>query len=382
MEEEIIQIRDDKQQYERALARFIDDKSISSRNKGIVQRFLREAALGKTIIGRAKKKIGPARLKSYVVHLTTLVNFVQKDLDVVTQQDMELFIEALEGDKILSRRPSRKGLNIVVSNSRLSERYKVDVKVSVKKFYKWLLGNSRFFPEIVEWIDTFAEEKEIPALTEAEVGRMIDRCRAVLSRALIQVLFDGGFRLSELLNVRLRHIKRERIDFPGRSFSYFVVRIPFSKTLKRTVALPMIATGKWLNLWLEEHPAKPRIRDDGTIEAEDTALQLFPLTGNAARLLVRRAGAQALGKRVYPHLLRHSSATYWSNKLPWFKLCKRFGWTMTSSMPRRYIDREGVDEVEIAKVYHEDERVKLVKENEYLAGRLADKNKDREHIVV
>ena len=67
--------------------------------------------------------------------------------------------------------------------------------------------------------------------------------------------------------------------------------------------------------------------------------------------MVKRMGERALRKRVYPHLLRHTSATYWSNRLSWFKLCKRFGWAMTSSMPQRYIDREGVDEIEMARAY-------------------------------
>ena len=73
----------------------------------------------------------------------------------------------------------------------------------------------------------------------------------------------------------------------------------------------------------------------------------------------------------YPHLLRHTSATYWSNKLPYFKFCKRFGWTMTSKMPQRYIDREGVDEMEVAEIFHRSEQTKLANENQRLRDELA-----------
>jgi len=114
----------------------------------------------------------------------------------------------------------------------------------------------------------------------------------------------------------------------------------------------------WPGRWLEEHPQRPTIRPGGTIETQDVAAPLFPVTDNAVRLMVRRLGQEALGKRVYPHLLRHTSATYWSNKLPYFKFCKRFGWTMTSNMPQRYIDREGVDELEVAEIYYKQERTK------------------------
>ena len=350
-EEEYIPATDNQEQLERAVARFMADKEISSHNKELAQRYLRDAALGKTIIGRAKKKIGPARRHSYVIHLTTLIRFVRKDLDKVTQEDMEQFIEALEADEIRSRGTLRRGPTAVKSNAPLSARYKVDIKVSIKKFYKWLWGRSRAYPELVEWIDTYDEVKEIPALTEAEVEKMIDRCTTTLQRALIEVLFDGGFRLGELLNIRLKHTRMMSFDQTDPSKQCLAVRVPFSKTLRRTVVLPMHATTKWLTLWLEDHPAKPRIQADGTIDACDTAMQLFPMSANAVRVIIRRAGTRGLGKRVYPHLLRHSSATYWSNKLSWFKMCKRFGWSMTSSMPQRYIDREGVDELEVATIY-------------------------------
>ena len=71
------------------------------------------------------------------------------------------------------------------------------------------------------------------------------------------------------------------------------------------------------------------------------------------------------------NLLAGSTATYWSNKLPYFKFCKRFGWTMTSKMPQRYIDRDGVDELEVAKIYHDQDTAKLAKQNQELQAELA-----------
>jgi hypothetical protein len=62
--------------------------------------------------------------------------------------------------------------------------------------------------------------------------------------------------------------------------------------------------------------------------------------------LLGQIGQRSIRKHVWPHLLRHTSATWWSNRLSHYKLCKRFGWSMTSDMPKRYIDREGIDEME------------------------------------
>jgi integrase len=371
MSEELERITDEKHRYERAVQTFEQDQVVSQHNKELVLRFAREAALGKTVLNRARKRIGYSRLSSYFVHLTTVIHAVRKDLDAVTQEDMECFIEALDRGAITARHKLRHGRVVVTSHGKLSERYRVDLKVTLKKFYKWLWGNCKTYPAIVEWIDTYVEPKEISALTPTEVERMVDCATTILQRALIQVLFDGGFRLNELLNVRLEHVVYKRFDPQDATKACFVLRVPFSKTIKRTVALPMQATTKWLRLWLERHPTQPRFLPDGRLQVTQDNVPLFPMTGNAVRCMVKRAGEKALGKRVYPHLLRHTSATYWSNKLPWFKLCKRFGWAMTSSMPQRYIDREGVDELESAKEFLEDAAEQLERERDELRSQVA-----------
>jgi len=64
-----------------------------------------------------------------------------------------------------------------------------------------------------------------------------------------------------------------------------------------------------------------------------------------------RLGRRTLDRRVYPHLLRHSSATYWAARLPYFQFCKRFGWKMNSPMPERYIDKHGLHELDAVRAY-------------------------------
>ena len=370
MEEQFIDLRNNQLLYDRAIARLKNDKTISQCNKKIMSCFLRDASLGKTVTGRAKKKICLSTLAKYIVHMQLFIKFLNIDVDKVTQTDMEKFIEALETNKIKSQSPRLKGTKTVPSQKPYSDSYKVCVKKSIRKFYKWLLGSSKTYPKIVDWIDTYAEEKEISALTEAEVERMVDFCKTTSQRAIIQVFFDGGFRIGELLNIRLHHVKLRNFDTEGLLEICFVLRVPFSKTLRRTVAVPMQTTTKWLKIWLEEHPAKPIINDDGTLSALDVTSQLFPVTENAVRQMIRRIGRKALKKRVYPHLLRHSSATYWSNKLPYFKFCKRFGWTMTSNMPQRYIDREGVDELSVVEIYYKDKHEKPHPVNKELLNRM------------
>jgi integrase len=353
MEEEYIDISKAQRQYTLAVARLDKDSRISDHNKQLMRSFVRDAAIGKTVTGRRKKKIGHAALVGYITHLCTFILFVKKDLDNLTDADMEDYVEALESDVIRSRARKVFGEQHHESGRPYTPRYKVDNKVVVRKFYKWLWGENKYYPKIVEWLDTYAKDTEISALTQSEVQRLIDLAQTPLHRAFIQVLFDGGFRLGELLNIRLRHLRLRAFDENDPSKRCFSIRVPFSKTLPRTVFMPMGATTKWLQLWLENHPARPVLRPDGTLDAEDVTAQLFPLQ-------------RALAKRVYPHLLRHTSATFWCNKLSYFQMCKRFGWTMTSSMPQKYIDREGVEELTVAQKYHEEERTRLAPEIEAL----------------
>jgi integrase len=348
MESTFIPTKDDATLYSRALQRFLERQDVSARNKELVSTYLRESGIGKTARGRAKTKIGYQRRVSYLNTLICIIEFLQKDLDQVTDPDMQRFIDALEGGKIRSRQRFRRANGYFRSGAPLSPRYIVDIKMNVRRYYKYLLGDCKVYPPLVDWIDVYHAPKEIPALTENEVHRMVDHAVCTRDRALVQVLFDSGFRLGELMNVRLENVRLLEVA-PGHKC--FILRAPYSKTVARTVVVPMPETTKWLTYWLEEHPAQPTLQPDGTLAAGDLKAPLFPIKAAQINQVARDLGASALGKHVWTHLMRHTSATYWANKLPYFKFCKRFGWTMTSRMPQRYIDAAGIDELDTARIF-------------------------------
>ena len=89
-----------------AIAYVREDPTISARNKELVIGFGRDAQLGKTVRGRARKKIGHSRCGQYITTFLHLISYLNKDLDQVTQADMESFIEALEGGQIKTRKQS------------------------------------------------------------------------------------------------------------------------------------------------------------------------------------------------------------------------------------------------------------------------------------
>ncbi len=75
---------------------------------------------------------------------------------------------------------------------------------------------------------------------------------------------------------------------------------------------------------------------------------------------------KVLKKRVTPHMLRHSSATYWAPKMNLYQLCAKYGWAFSSDMPDRYIERKGIIFDQIAEKGGVDQTTRLQKENRNL----------------
>lgn len=330
--------------YEQTLRQLELDAEIIPENKAHILEFLKDCEIGKTVIGKAKKKIGCARCLKYLGILRQLSLIFGKPFDQVSQGDMERFVYSLEHDQILSR-----------ANKPYSIATKADIKKTVKKFWKWKDGNNRVYPGLVEWIDTCEGIKEVPALNRAEVEQMIECTANPRDRALVMVLFDSGARVEELLNVRLR---KEHLFWKEEIGSY-MIRLEYSKTKPRTISLPM--STECIRKWLAVHPAK-----------DNSQAQLFPMAYPALKMVISRLGKKALGKRVTPHMLRHSSATFYANRLknP-YKLCYRYGWAMSSDMVNRYLDREGIIEEETASIVKKEEYSATAIDNRILREELS-----------
>lgn len=308
-------------------------------NLELVKRFVMDAKIGKTIKGRAKKKVGEKRILKYLQDLKKLDQHMRKPFEQVTDQDIERFILDLEEGRI---------------KTALGQPYKqetqVVIKKLVKKFFRWLKK-----PDLVEWIDTSLEPVEYKAIRKEQVDAILSLCTSTKSsllmrnRAILIFLFDSGVRADELLNVRISHLSFEN--------DVFKVRVEFSKTKKRTISLPFCT--KYLNEWLDVHPMR-----------NEPMAQLFPMNYNMLRDLVKRLGDN-INVRLTPHSLRHSSATYWCQHLTPYELCYRLGWGMSSKMPQRYIDREGLQQERANKVVKAARVDQLEQENSNLSRRLA-----------
>jgi len=339
-----IDIHRKKLHLQKALDCLVNNKNINKVNKELILDFIRDCMLGKTIIGKSKKKIGSATCLKYLFVFKILCQAFSKSFHDITQSDMEVLIQNIETDKIRTKQ-----------GQPYSDSTKIGIKKTIKKFWKWKDGNNKKYPKLVEWIDTYLEVKDVPALKRDEVEKMIEHTSNPRDKALLMVLFDSGARIEELLNVRL---KKEHL-FWKENLNCYMIRLEYSKTKPRTISVPL--STRHINNWLQIHPGK-----------DNPQAQLFPMNYGNLRMLIRRIGFRVLDKRVTPHMLRHSSATFYANKLknP-YKLCYRYGWTMASKEVNRYLDREGILEEETPSMVKTDELISINKKNRDLEEELS-----------
>jgi integrase len=354
-----INIRGDpEERYKSRLITFKKDQDIIAENKKLILDFLHDAEIGKTNKTRAKKKVGDKRLTKYIYMLTRLSEWFNKPFNSITIKDMEKIIHNLEKGVYKKRRvrPIWKDGDIIEvrkidTKEPFAKETMLDFKRMIKKFFRWAFkDNIQKYEDLTSWIEIFGELTEIPALSREEVEKLATACD-VKWKSMIMFLFDSGTRIEEFLNIHIGDLSKKTAE--NTSTECYFVRIKISKTKPRTISLPLCLES--LSGWLAIHPDK-----------NNPEAQLFPLTYAAIAKYLKRIGKEVLKKNLYPHLFRHSSATYYCNKLNQYQLCYRYGWSMSSKQPQRYIDREGIHEEETVKRYSEDEIENLKRENKKL----------------
>ncbi len=326
------------ERYESALKRFEIDESIIYKNKELINRFIIDCKMGRTVKGKAKKKIGKKRLLKCLYVLKNLSKWISKPFDEVNQEEIEKLVSNIEED-----------VYKIKNGNNYSEETKLDYKKILKKFYKWM-GRV----DLVEFMDMSIKPNEVPAITREEMEKLVNATPDPNIKAAIVVLFDGGARAEEFLNLRMKDLTKKRYDNDN---DCYWINIRHSKTFARNIPLPL--STKYLNEWLAEHPYK-----------NNPEALLFIITYNSLRKKVSRLAESVLKKHVWLHMLRHSSATYWAPKMNRYQLCAKYGWAFSSDMPDRYIERKGIIFEQIAEKGDVDQTTKLQKENRILSEKM------------
>lgn len=288
---------------------------IGPQERHALRRFLDELALGKVNRGR---RISQSRQCKYLDVLRIPLEFFGKPATRLTPKDVERFEKALAGGTITSS----KGQPYMPAT-------RVDIRRALKVYLRWRLGPEKA-NRLTDWLDTRSVFKTPDFLKQEEVEKLFKACKSARERYLVAVLFDSGARATEFHNIRYADVQLPDSHTP---YPRLTLREEFSKTKGRTISLYWKHSAEAIRDFLRQR------QEEGIGAADPVFLTLYP----AARKFLQRLGQRILHRSIHYHLFRHSSATYYADKMNRQQLCIRYGWTFSSRMPDVYIARSGVD---------------------------------------
>jgi len=308
--------------------------------------FLKDAGNGYHLPNRTSKPVGKHKLSAYTYYLIRWTQQYGKDWHKITTEELKNLTQTLRENKIAHKRTGQP----------VRESTKMTMSVILKMFLRWL-NEKKTLTIKHDLIDCREPPRKMPDyLTKEQVDHIVLKTNSPLYRALVMTLFDAGLRIEEALNVKIKDV--HYIDTPAHN-KLMRIDVRISKTEARNPEL-FLAQEPVQN-WLSVHPTK-----------EDPESYVFakttdPLSYQTVRKYLARIGQELKPKtRLYPHLFRHSSATYYASRLNRHQICLRYGWQFSSKMPDVYIRRSGVDNNAVVKQFEADNLTELKKQNQTL----------------
>lgn len=211
----------------------------------------------------------PNTVKAYTTANTLFLEWIKKQPEQVTEQDVKDYLGHLISDK-----------NIVPSSIALK-------KAALKFLFDEILKKG-----IVNF-KTPKIPKQVPVvLTRDEVRKLIDSAGSYKSKVIIQFLYSSGLRLSELINLKINDLEiKEKIGWvrkgKGNKDRMFLLSETIIKELEKYM-LTLDANEKYLFPGVEGHVS----------------------ARNVQKIIENATERACLRKKVHPHMLRHCFATH------------------------------------------------------------------------
>lgn len=201
----------------------------------------------------------------------------------------------------------------------------------LRRYYKIDVGmqDEHEHPDLVKWIK-IKKEKQPPINWEEvphwdDILKMVEFTPSVRNRALVKSIWEAGSRIGEHLTLRIGDVEEVEHGL------YLNIRV--SKTELRKVFIRLSAPD--LLEWLSVHPL--RHDKEAPLFCRLNGGNYTTVLGHRyvykmIQLLKEHAGIE---KEIYPHMLRHGSASYFSDFLSDSDMDYRLGWK-DGETKRRY----------------------------------------------
>ena len=228
-----------------------------------------------------ERRVSPHTLAAY-----------RRDLEALSlwATDNGQAVERLQADHIRAfvAAEHRRGLTPKSLQCRLS---------ACRSFYAWLLRNGRIAASPAAAIRAPKAPRKLPQVLDPDEAKALvevptDAPLGVRDRALLELFYSSGLRLSELCGLHWRdlHLDDGLVHVLGKGSKQRIVPLG---SHART------ALGEW------------KRESGGTADTPVFPGRKGPITPRAVQLRLRQlAQRQGLFKRVHPHLLRHSFASH------------------------------------------------------------------------
>lgn len=234
-----------------------------------------------------EKSLSKKTIEAYIHDVNLLENFSEnKDLDKLQLSDLQLFLKYLFKNKLNSRSQAR-----IISG--------------IKSFYGFLLYANIINNDPTELLDSPKIEMHLPdVLTVDEIKNVINAIDLSTSeghrnRAIAEVLYGCGLRVSELINLKISNLFLEEgfIKVTGKGDKERL--IPIGDTAKKMVLLYLEGEREKINIKKGEEDYVFLNRRGSHLTREMIFIYV--------KRWVEKAG---INKKVSPHTFRHSFATH------------------------------------------------------------------------
>src|SRR3989338_11006733 len=260
-----------------------DKQKIQTKNETLLNQYVNDF-LDYLEIERHCSRLTQRNYRHYLSRFSNWVfrqnpSFIIEKLDLATITRYRVYLSRLE---------TKPGMSL----SRATQAYHI---IALRSFLKCLIKRdvNTLAPEKIELPKT--ESRSLKFLTTEQVERLLSSPgisdeRSLRDKAILEVLFSTGLRVSELVN-----LNRETIDFNRREFGVI------GKGGRPRVVFLSVRAGRWLKTYLD----KRRDQEKALFVSD-----LGRLTDRSVQRLVGKYCRKAkLPVTITPHGLRHSYAT-------------------------------------------------------------------------
>ena len=254
---------------------------MAQKEKGILDKYTSYIRLEKGLSGNT--------LDAYIDDINKLLKFIDDKQDVnllsLTYEHLQHFIAQLSDIGISARSQAR-----IISG--------------IKSFYRFLLTEDFLEKDPTELLESPKIGQKLPeVLTLNDVNNLIDsidlsKAEGQRNRAMLEVLYSCGIRVTELINLRYSNIYFDE--------QFIIVKGKGDK--QRLVPISEKAITEIRNYLIDRHTIKVQKGHEDTLFLNRRGAGM---TRNMVFLIIKeQAKIAGIRKNISPHTLRHSFATH------------------------------------------------------------------------